>query len=80
MCRYFEIGQCARGASCSYAHGEQDLRIGLTAAQQNAGGVKRSFSEAGNGPAENALGVGTVLIRAAINSQQPQGIQMMACH
>eukprot|EP00435_Cladocopium_sp_Y103_P030801 s282_g7.t1 len=46
MCRYFEVGQCARGASCSYAHGTQDLRIGLTAAQQNAGGVKRSFSEA----------------------------------
>ncbi|CAK9091979.1 unnamed protein product [Durusdinium trenchii] len=46
MCRYFDLGQCARGASCSYAHGEQELRIGLTAAQQNAGGVKRVFSEA----------------------------------
>eukprot|EP00438_Fugacium_kawagutii_P008643 Skav226173 [mRNA] locus=scaffold1708:59814:60848:- [translate_table: standard] len=46
MCRYFQIGQCARGASCSYAHGDQDLRIGLTAAQQNAGGVKRNFTEA----------------------------------
>ena len=47
MCRYFEIGQCARGASCSYAHGTNELRVALTAAQQNAGGVKRSFSEAG---------------------------------
>mmetsp|Transcript_71924 Transcript_71924/g.114067 ORF Transcript_71924/g.114067 Transcript_71924/m.114067 type:complete len:149 (-) Transcript_71924:22-468(-) len=46
MCRYFEIGQCARGASCSYAHGTNELRVALTAAQQNAGGVKRSFSEA----------------------------------
>ncbi|CAJ1329445.1 unnamed protein product, partial [Effrenium voratum] len=29
MCRYFEIGQCARGASCSYAHGDHELRCGL---------------------------------------------------
>jgi len=45
LCRYFLAGACARGASCAYAHGEEEMR--LTSAQRRAGcGEKRSFSEA----------------------------------
>ena len=33
-CKYFELGHCARGAECAYAHGIEELREALKRSEE----------------------------------------------